>query len=130
MSVLASLGTAIPRPAFAKCMEATLAVWLGNPWGHSWTAVPHAERVLDSLRVEQWEYYLNECLRRDRTVLDKLVSAGKPAQRWREVASRYRFSALTSHDKLVRILVTATLSDKPAHQLSRVALRLRHAITR
>jgi hypothetical protein len=74
METLADLGTSIPKPAFGKCMEATLSVWLGNYWGNSWAAEPHAARVLDSLRAEQWEYYLNEYLRRDRTILDKLAS--------------------------------------------------------
>src|SRR5208283_1622656 len=46
MSNLAGLGTTIPRPAFGKCMEATLAVWLGNRWGVSWGARPWAETVL------------------------------------------------------------------------------------
>jgi hypothetical protein len=63
MAILAQLGTAIPKPAFAKSMEATLAVWLGNHWGYSWSAESHAEKVLNSLRAEQWSYYINECLR-------------------------------------------------------------------
>jgi len=82
MSHLADLGTAIPKPAFAKCLEATIAVWLGNYWGNSWAAEARAERILKSLRPEQWEYYINECLPRDRTVLDKLITSDKPINRW------------------------------------------------
>lgn len=50
MKALANLGTSIPMPAFAKCMEATMAVRLGNRWGRSWQAQPFADRVLKSLR--------------------------------------------------------------------------------
>ncbi len=94
METLANLGTAIPKPAFAKCMEATLAVWLGNQWGNSWSSEAPATKVLDSLRNEQWEYYLSECLRRDRTVLDRLSYQGKPLERWFALASAYRFGHL------------------------------------
>lgn len=112
MSLLASLGTAIPRPAFAKCMEATLAVFLGNYWGQAWAAVPHAKNVLDSLRREQWEYYFNQCLRRDRTVLDKLVDEGKPLARWITLSDIYDLASFNITDVNVRKLVEATMSRR------------------
>src|SRR5260370_1797069 len=95
MRVLANLGTAIPRPAFAKCMEATLAVWLGNRWGNTWAAEKYAQQVFNSLGSEQWEYYLNECLWRDRTVLDKLAEDNKPLERWVKLVNTCRLSSLT-----------------------------------
>ncbi len=110
MSALVSLGTAIPRPAFAKCMEATLAVWLGNYWGNAWAAEGHATRLLDSLRVEQWEYYFNECFRRDRTVLDKLTSEHKPTKRWISLASKYQFASLRVSYVLTKKLIEESLS--------------------
>ena len=106
METLANLGTAIPKPAFAKCMEATLAVWLGNGWGNSWAAEPASRKVLDSLRSEQWEYYLSECLRRDRTVLDKLAYGGKPLLRWYGLAATYNFGGLR-----IRFLKSKQLCD-------------------
>jgi hypothetical protein len=113
MSVLSNLGTAIPRPAFAKCMEATLAVWLGNYWGHSWAAERSAGRVLESLRREQWEYYLNQCLRRDRTVLDKLVSENSPIGRWIDLSLKQDLGSLDITDSSVRRLVEASVARKP-----------------
>jgi hypothetical protein len=59
MATLANLGTAIPIPAFAKCMEATLAVRMGNYYGHSYGREKYSLLVLESLRPFQWEYYLN-----------------------------------------------------------------------
>lgn len=105
METLANLGTAIPRPAFAKCMEATFAVWLGNSWGHSFAAVPYASIVLDSLRDTQWEYYLNECLRRDRTVLDKLAFGGKPLGRWLDLVQRFGLQNQETRDPKIRQLL-------------------------
>lgn len=108
MAALANLGTAIPRPAFGKCMEATLAVWLGNRWGYSFAAQPSATRVLNMLRTEQWEYYLNECLRRDRTILDMLASDDKPTARWMELSNKYGFNKLDLRDVPIRRLVQSS----------------------
>lgn len=109
MSTLANLGTAIPRPAFAKCMEATLAVWLGNSWGHSFAAEEPANAVLSSLRREQWEYYLNECLKRDRTILDKLALDRKPIKRWIRIAHNFHFSELAIRDSQIKRLIDASV---------------------
>jgi len=127
MRVLASLGTAIPRPAFAKCMEATLAVWLGNPWGNSWAAERPARKVLDTLRREQWEYYLNSCLRRDRTVLDKLVSEDKPIARWMALATASRLDESTVVDATVRRLIESSIEGR-ADQVKQRAQRLRESV--
>lgn len=107
METLANLGTAIPRPAFAKCMEATLAVWLGNGWGHSWAASPYARSVFESLRAEQWEYYFNECFRRDRTILDKISSDDKPVARWIELVQLFGLQDRSLRDGKIRSLLSS-----------------------
>jgi len=114
MEMLAALGTAIPRPAFAKCMEATLAVYLGNYWGYARAAQAAAKSVLDSLRSEQWEYYLNECLRRDRTVLDKLSTDDNPTKRWIHLADTYKLTKVKVREQLISKLLRATLSERIA----------------
>lgn len=81
-AALAMLGTTVPMPAFAKCMEATLAVRLGNRWGFAWAAQGSADQILRSLRDAQWQYYLNECLPSDVTVLDKVSQEDAPRARW------------------------------------------------
>lgn len=126
MSVLANLGTAVPRPAFAKCMEATLAVWLGNPWGYSWAAAGDASHILDGLRREQWEYYLNQCLRRDRTVLDKLLE-DKPCGRWTELVVTRRLHELDITELTVKKLLDASAAGRRT-ELSQHAQRLRDSV--
>ncbi|MDR3619332.1 MAG: hypothetical protein P4L85_08275 [Paludisphaera borealis] len=106
MSNLANLGTAIPKPAFGRCMEATLAVWLGNHYGISWAAQPHAEKLLNLLRTEQWEYYVNECLYRDRTVLDKLASTTESVKRWRLLVEKYSLNSIPCSNKRVKFLMS------------------------
>lgn len=105
--ILADLGTAIPKPAFAKCMEATLAVRLGNQWGHSFAAQDSVIKILESLRQEQWEYYFDYCLVRDRTVLDKIADDGKPLSRWRELVSTFQLHNMDLKDLRIRDLLTA-----------------------
>jgi hypothetical protein len=108
MQTLANLGTSIPMPAFAKCIEATLAVFLGNHWGHAWNAEEYAKQILRSLRPTQWDYYFNECLPRDRTVLDKLSTELKPVGRWRSLISKYVRSDFVPNKRHVKALLDAS----------------------
>lgn len=105
MTILANLGSTIPMPAFSKCMEATLAVWLGNVYGSSFNATPWAQKLLNELRPTQWEYYFNECLYSDRTVLDKLCSEPKPTSRWKALIANTVPDNINIRDKLVQELI-------------------------
>jgi hypothetical protein len=113
MQTLVNLGTSIPMPAFAKCMEATLAVRLGNRWGEARNAQVPSKQVLDSLRPTQWEYYFNECLPRDRTVLDKLEGEIKPVNRWCELVGSYIKPEFQPKDKRVKKLLDASTAPSP-----------------
>jgi hypothetical protein len=113
METLAALGTAVPQPAFGKCMEATLAVWLGNRWGVSWAANVPAKRLLDSLRNEQWEYYLNENLPGDRTILDKISVDDKPVARWTELVKTFNLTERVIRDAAVtKLLEVSARSER------------------
>lgn len=127
MSVLARLGSTVPRPAFPKCMEATLAVRLGNPWGHSTAAQPYAKEVLNGLRAEQWEYYLNQCLRGDRTVLDKLRSQDRPIQCWIALVKEFDLDKQEITEPTVRKLILASASGN-SDRLRSAADKLRKDI--
>jgi hypothetical protein len=130
MSNLANLGTTIPKPAFAKCMEATLAVWLGNHWGYSWNSRPFADKLLQSLRREQWEYYVNECLPRDRTVLDKLSSSSSQVGWWKQLVATYDLASIMIREKPLRLFMTASAdSTCPVPTLMTRASDLREHVT-
>jgi hypothetical protein len=108
MRTLAALGTAIPMPAFAVCMSATLSIRLGNSYGCSWHAQEAAQRVLDGVSRPRWEYFLSECLPGDRRLLDKLQSTG-PAKRWCElVVNAYKLHEIDTSKQLVRRLLDAS----------------------
>lgn len=130
MAMLANLGTAIPMPAFAKCMQATLAVWLGNPWGHSFAANGHASRVLKSLRDTQWSYYLSECLPSDGTILAKLAEDDKPVKQWIALIEEFVQSDVKPRDRRVKDLLRASMKsdDQSAiRNIHRKAAALRDA---
>ena len=112
MQTLANLGTSIPMPAFARCMEAALAVRLGNYWGEARSAQTATSQLLDSLRPTQWDYYFNECLSRDRTVLDKLASERKPVLRWCELVAKFVAAEFVPTQKSVASLLNATREAK------------------
>jgi len=127
MKVLANLGSTIPMPAFPKCMEATLAVYLGNFWGHAWNAESYAKLVLQSLRPTQWEYYFNECLPRDRTILDKLSLEDKPIRRWKNIITEFiDISAVTLKNQDIEAVLSASVDNGDKEIMRRAnALRSR-----
>jgi hypothetical protein len=128
MQALASLGTSIPWPAFAKVVEAALAVRLGNRWGVAYNAQDAANAVLTLLRPTQWQYYLDECLPRDRTVLDKLASDPEPAKRWCELASTLALGTFEPRNPRVKALFDAsrrTLSLRTIPRIQAIAHALR-----
>ncbi|MCY2954620.1 MAG: hypothetical protein NTU53_22040 [Planctomycetota bacterium] len=123
MQALANLGTSIPMPAFAKCMEATLAVKLGNPWGVAWSAQAPAKQILDSLRPTQWDYYFNECLPRDRTVLDKLTNEDKPVNEWFDLVARYVKPQFRPKEKPVKELLDSSRGAISAQAIKNVKFK-------
>lgn len=105
MEALAALGTSIPRPAFAKVVEAALAVRLGNRWGVAHNAQHAATEVLRLLRPAQWHYYFDECLPRDRTVMDKLAFDDKPVRNWCELVQSIDLGTFQPRLKHVKALL-------------------------
>jgi hypothetical protein len=122
ISELASLGTTIPRPAFPICMTAVLCVYLGNSYGVATAAQKYAKSIFTALRKEQWEYYLNECLRADKTILDKLESQ-RPADRW--IALCVEFSLMSLKIAQGDILELLTANSFTAIQQARRKVRQR-----
>jgi len=122
MRTLALLGTSIPNPAFPYCMSATLAVWLGNHYGHSWGAASSSMSVLNNLSEARWAYYLNECLPGDRLILAKLME-DLPAQRWIELSNAIPRFLQLGKIKLVTNVLGATRKKNVAG-IQRAARRL------
>lgn len=123
METLARLGTSIPMPAFAKCLEATLAVRLGNYWGHAHSAQDAVNAVLSALSQRGWAYYVNECLPRDRTILDKISQEDKPTKRWCEVVGTYLPRNFTARDKKVQHLLAESAKQPNPTTLKKVQRR-------
>ena len=85
--------------------------------------------ILKSLRPEQWEYYINECLPRDRTVLDKLVTSDKPMSRWRELVRGFRLADFPVRDKRVDGLISSSRDEQtPSITIRNKASLLREQI--
>jgi hypothetical protein len=104
MRALAALGTTIPSPAFPVCMTATLSVWLGNAYGHSWAAQESAKKLLRGLSKERWTYYLDEVLPRDSDILVKLTYP-KPAAKWADLVNTFDLQpTIADHKQVSRLL--------------------------
>jgi hypothetical protein len=83
-----------------------------------------AMQVLDGLRPTQWECYVNECLPRDRTVLDKLADESRPVENWWQVVSQHLQPANPAKDRFVADLIEASVKGA-AGQVKQKAGHLR-----
>lgn len=110
ISALAKLGTTIPWPAFPISMSAILAVRLGNNYGVSNGAQSDAIGLLERLTVNQWEYYLNECLPGDELILQKLAWYGKPQSNWSDLVDKFKLDDKDIKYKRVSKLLDASRS--------------------
>ena len=120
---LVSLGSTIPKPAFPVCMTAILCVRLGNYYGIAWNAQDSANEILNALRKEQWEYYLNECLPNDKTILDKLEDP-KPATRWTSLCEEFALA-----EKRIQNPFVAELTSASSHsQVQTARKKIRKAV--
>lgn len=120
---LKMLGTTIPRPAFPLCMRAVLCVKLGNGYGVAHAAQGDAREMLNSLRKEQWEYYLNECLPSDNTILDKLTD-NKPASQWIGLSAEYNLADMQLSNQKLHSLAAATNINKVRNASRHVRTRM------
>lgn len=91
---LANLGTTIPSPAFADCMQAYLCIYLGNRYGVAWGAAGIAGEELRRISKDRWEYYLEKVLPYDDHVLYELQNE-RPASRFIELSLLLGFKDLS-----------------------------------
>lgn len=122
---LADMGSVIPRPAFPLCMTAILCVKLGNPYGISYDAQSPANSVLTRLPRERWLFYLDNCLRADERILEKLGS-DKPFARWVELIKQFELvgTAGDVKDKDVRQLIQESKDASKPIRARQILLRL------
>jgi hypothetical protein len=111
---LDNMGSAMPTPAFSMCMTAVLSVRLGNPYGVSWAAQPHAVSILERVSRDRWAYYLNECFKTDDRILYKLLEEA-PTRRWIELVKEFGLLKVSSHhvtDSTVKQLIADAAEDR------------------
>jgi len=71
---LANLGSTIPSAALIDCMQAYLAVYLGNSYGVSTIAAEIAQEKLSEITRERWYYYFDKVIKDDEVVLNKIYN--------------------------------------------------------
>lgn len=84
MRALASLGSSIPLPAFPRCMTAILLIRVGNRYGVCFEAQSDADKMLQSVTTERWNYFFDQCLPSDDVLLGELFEP-RVAGRWCEI---------------------------------------------
>lgn len=128
-SALASMGSTIPEPAFAKCMTAVFSVFLGNSWGHSWSAEDYATIILDRLSESQWTYFFNQCFPSDGRILEKLSWYDNPRKRWFTLVKRYNLYHCKTSNPTVKKLLHASTRQK-SDAMRKLAKKLLSSISK
>jgi hypothetical protein len=86
---------------------AILAVRLGNTYGTSNGASPIADRLLEKIAAERWQYYFNQVLPGDIRILGKL-RLERPRANWTHLVKKHQWAALPLKNKDVERLIAAT----------------------
>src|ERR1700730_10610318 len=97
-TVLAQMGSTIPRPAFPLCMAAALCVKLGNAYGISYDAQSPANTILGKVDPDRWLFYIDRCLRADERILETLTY-DKPFARWVALVKEYDLASVLGEAK-------------------------------
>ncbi|KJR42977.1 hypothetical protein MCHI_001118 [Candidatus Magnetoovum chiemensis] len=115
MKFLSEMGSIIPSPALRDCMTAILSVKLGNSYGVSYGAQEYADKLLNNLTDDRWEYFLNDCLPTDGRILEKLIR-GDIIPRWCKLVSEYdlfnKMEGKISNQDIIQLLSKAINDDK------------------
>lgn len=121
MRDLVMLGTVIPAAAFYDCASAIMCIYLGNPYGVSWSAVSLADEMFDSFSVDRWRQYFSQCFSSDVRVINKLAFE-RPRQRFITLVEKYKLFSLNTDGKVQRLLKAA--SEKDAQKVGSLALQI------
>jgi len=125
MRALAEMGSVIPRPAFPLCMTAILSVKLGNPYGYSFDAQPHAHALLKRTTEEGWLFYLDSCLRVDERILESLYDPN-PFERWVGMIKEYDLATIVGEakDKDIKQLVQESKDSSRLNRARQILSRM------
>lgn len=110
VKALTKLGTTIPTPAFPACLSALLCVTLGNQYGVAWSAQTDALKILESITLERWAYYMNNVLPSDTRIFGKLFSS-KPRANFISLVKERNLAQVEFKNKTVQQLVEAASKD-------------------
>lgn len=115
---LSSLGSTIPAPALVECIQAYLAVYLGNFYGVSINAAPIAYDELSKLTRERWYYYFEKVIQNDEIILQK--NNPRQISRFSKLLTDNKLDDFKNLPKMNQFLYTAIVTNNAnkAYQLS------------
>ena len=108
---LANLGTTIPSPALIECMQAYLAVYLGNRYGVSTIAAQIAQEQLSKITKDRWIYYFRKVIQNDEIVLYQL-STNSQIIRFKNLLESNNLTDLEDLPRNVKALYNAILKNQ------------------
>ncbi|MCB5288453.1 MAG: hypothetical protein LHW64_11735 [Candidatus Cloacimonetes bacterium] len=113
---LADLGTSIPKSALPECLQAVLCIYLGNRYGHSFSAAPIAESIIKSISYERWQYYIDKVFHTDQIILEKITQK-LPQDRFFTFIKNNNLCDITPQDPNTFKLIRAICAEKISLQI-------------
>jgi hypothetical protein len=108
---LANLGTTIPAPALIECIQAYLAIYIGNRYGTSTIAARTAEEQLCRINKDRWEYYFMKAFHKDDVTLSKMGTI-EQMERFRRFLNSNKLNDFSGLPKDSQLLYNLILSGK------------------
>lgn len=108
---LSGLGSTIPAPALIECIQAYLAVFLGNSYSHSYKAAEIAYDELSKLTKERWNYYFEKVIQTDEIILSK--TNGTQINRFSQLLNNNGFNNFENLPKDNQSFFNAVINNKP-----------------
>jgi hypothetical protein len=109
---LASLGTTIPAPALTECMQAYLAVCIGNRYGVSTAAASIAADELSKITEARWIHYFSKIIQFDEVTLIKLDSTDSQIERFKRLLVSNNLDKFTLLPDKNQIIYNAIIQSK------------------
>lgn len=118
---LEKLGNKIPRPAIKEVVSSVLMVAMGNSYGRTIGIMDYVNNVLHKLSLEDWKYYLDECLTFDEEILSKIRSGDRRTDRWCDLVIENSLNQIEYKDTKIKDLIKYSY-EKDSNNVKGIAM--------
>lgn len=125
VKALLQLGSSIPKSVFSKCLTSVLFVELGGEMGTSPETKQSADAILETIPLDRWVYFFNECFPYEDRLLFKLTQK-KTVDSWMILKETIQYDRFI--DRIINPGIRSLLETQKAEEVSTNAEMIYHAL--